>query len=379
MATDRRRPERTTMNQPASTTSSSGAPLAEGRPLWQRLLSGGLIVKFLLTLSLVWFTQLTSCGNKVDPPRPVRPVEEITGNSVTFPICLAALFFLFTVIVFLGKRRRHVLTAAAFSFLRISYVIFFAGLTLLFTVGNYEPGTVRLEKGMFLGLLALGCLILIELIRAPRLVWQLARYLRQHSLWRRRNRWLLPIVVLNPVVACAAAIWSVFLIIKSGCVEELLDTSVNAATPVVLVFFIWCIVQSVGMVWAAWGLWERQTWAAWTHLYCGVPAVAAIVLYGIAKSPDVLATVWYVPSLLGIITWWLYGFIAGYRLSAHWLQRGRCWQCGRIRWRRAGRCDVCGERYWLFKDRAAAPACLACGHEQQRTMPVCRTCSAAKT
>ncbi len=224
------------MNQPDSTTSSSGAPLAEGRPLWQRLLSGGLIVKFLLTLGLVWFTQLTSCENEVETPYPVRPVEEITGDYATFTICLAALLLLFTVIVFLGKRRRHVLTAAAFSFLRISYVLFLASLFLYLILDYYLPGTVRLEKGMFLGLLALGCLILIELIRAPRIVLQLARYLRRHSLWRRRNRWLLPIAVLNPVVACAAVIGSVFSIIKSGCVEQLLDTSANAYAPVFLAF-----------------------------------------------------------------------------------------------------------------------------------------------
>ena len=367
------------MNQPDSTTSSSGAPLAEGRPLWQRLLSGGLIVKFLLTLGLVWFTQLTSCENEVETPYPVRPVEEITGDYATFTICLAALLLLFTVIVFLGKRRRHVLTAAAFSFLRVSYVLFLASLFLYLILDYYLPGTVRLEKGMFLGLLALGCLILIELIRAPRIVLQLARYLRRHSLWRRRNRWLLPIAILNPAVACAAVIGSVFLIIRNGYVEDLLDTSVYAYTPVFLAFFIWCIVQAIVLVWAAWGLWERQTWACWTHLYCGLPLIGWLTLVGVFEWPDVWLTVWYVPALVAAVTWWLYGFIAGYRLSAHWLQRGRCWQCGRIRWMRAGRCDVCGERYWLFKDRAAAPACLACGHEQQRTMPICKTCRAAET
>jgi len=362
------------MNQPDSTTSSSGVPLANGRPLWQRLRSGGLIVKFLLTLGLVWFTQLTSCGTKVDPPRPVRPVEEITGDDAAFTICLAAVLLLFTVIVFLGKRRRHALTAAAFSFLRISHVLFLASLFLFLILDYYIPGTMRLEKGMFLGLLALSSLVLIELIRAPRIVLQLTRYLREHSLWRRRNRWLLPIAILNPAVACAAVVRSVFSIIKSGCVEELLDTSVNTEAPVILVFFIWCIVQAVVLALTALGLWERQTWACWTHLYCGLPLIVWLTVGGVINWPDVWLTVWYVPALAAAVAWWLYGFIAGYRLSAHWLQRGRCWQCGRIRWMRAARCDVCGERYWLFKEHAAAPACLACGHEKSEAMPTCKSC-----
>ncbi|NIA21669.1 MAG: hypothetical protein GWP05_06830 [Anaerolineaceae bacterium] len=322
---------------------------------------------------------MTSCGNKLDPPRPLRAAEELTRNNGRFVIFLAALLVLCVVIVFLGKRRRHVLAAGAFSLLRINYVMFFASLVLFLIAAGIGPGTVRFEKGMFLGLLTLGCLVLIELVRGPRIVLQLARYLREHPLWPRRNRWLLPIAVLNLAVAGAAVIGSVLLIIESGCVEGLLDTSSSFDVPAILAFFLWCIVQAVILAWVAWGLWERQTWACWTHLYCGLPLIVWLTGMGVAEWPDVWLTVWYVPALVAAITWWLYGFIAGYRLSAHWLQRGRCWQCGRIRWMRAARCDVCGERYRLFKDRAAAPACLACGHEHQDAMPVCRTCRTAKT
>lgn len=365
-----------TMNQPARETSSSGAPLAEGRPLWQRLLSAGLIVKFLLVLMLVWFTHVRGCSKEIDPPVPVRAVDEIFRGPAQRIVFLCALAPMVAA-VFLGVRRRHLLAATAFCLLRASGLLFFTSVFLAVILGEYPPGEVRIENGMWLGLAALAALLLLDAIRSARFLPPLVSHFRRSAPMRRRNFWLMPVTALDVGVgAFAFTTGLVFLCLTS---PDWADNPVGPEWPVFIAAVFWGLALSLCLILAAWGLWERQTWAAWTHLYCGVPAVAAIVLYGIEEWPDVLTTVWYVPALLGIVTWWLYGFIAGYRLSAHWLQRGRCWRCGRIRWRRAARCDVCGERYWLFKDRAAAPACLACGHERQGAMPACRTCRAAKT
>jgi hypothetical protein len=363
------RPEPSTSDiDPAVTTSE---PLAAGRPLWQRLISGGLILKFLLVLFLVWFTHVRGCNEPIDPPVDVRAVDEIRDDAWSYGPFLAGLSILL-VAVFVGTRRRHLLAVTAFDLLRISAILLFAALALFGIFADYEPGSVVIRHGTWLGLAALAGLILID---ASRLAWRcvpLFTHFHRTRFWSRRSLWIVPVAVADLLVGGAAIGLSALML--AWYAEEWFTSPTSPAVPIFIAFLLWTASLGLCLILAAWGLWQRQTWAMWTHLYVGVPLIAGLIRYGAIDWPDPLWTFWFLPSVLAALTWWLYGAIVGGLFAAHSFQRGRCGQCGRVRWMRAARCRVCGERYKLWKDRAAAPACLACGHEQPGPAPTCRQC-----
>ncbi|MBN2583792.1 MAG: hypothetical protein JXL80_12060 [Planctomycetes bacterium] len=364
------------MPQPDDTSSpvaggSTGEPLADGRPLWQRLVSGGLIIKFLIVLTLVWFTHVRGCNTSIDPPRDVRAVDEVCEDAWSLGPFLVG-FVILVIAVLLGSRRRHLLAVTAFDLLRISAVLLFTMAALFAILVDYEPGAIVVRKGMWLGLGTLAAILLIDVIRLIRRSGRLAIHFRRTHFWSRRNLWLMPVVAVNLFVGGASFAISLFLLVWYS--EDGFVSPISPAVPIFVAFLLWTACLGLCLMLAAWGLWQRQTWASWTHLYCGLPLVAALLLYATTDWPAVLLTVWYVPCTSAAIVWWLYGAVVGNITSAHWLQRGRCGQCGQVRWMIAARCEVCGERYKLFRDRAAAPACLACGHEQSGVMPTCKAC-----
>ena len=361
------------MNSPAEHASApSGVPLASGRPLWQRLLSAAVIARFILVLGLVWVSQLSSCSTTYNPPKEIRPVDEMSEDVVWLIIFLIA-FVPVVVAIFLGVRRRHALASLAFGQVRASLIVILAAVMTLMVYMVDIFATIRVERGMVEGLSLLGVLVLIDAVRMARTLPRLRRFFLARPLWRRRNPWLVPAALLDLALGLLGAAASL-VFIGLYLYEEGIDPSEPDMFAVALGLFS-LLAVSLCLVLAAWGLWERQTWGAWTHLFAGFFLLGAswviVVFYSPWPGPQPL---WLWPLLILLSVGVLYGFVVGVRFSAHWLQRGRCAECGRVRWMRAGRCDVCGERYWLHTDRAATPACLACGHEQPGTQPMCRKC-----
>jgi len=353
-----------------NTSAPSGAPLARGRPLWQRLLSSVVLARFVLTLGLLWVSQLTSCSSTYDPPREIRPVDEMGEHVIQLIIFLAA-FVPVVVATFLGVRRRHALASLAFGQVRVSVVLMLATAVVIVVLAGTIPGTIRVERGMVEGLGLLGALVLIDAVRMAQTLPRLLRFLLSRPLWRRRNPWLVPAALLDLAVGFLGAAASLFFL-GLYLYTEGMDPS-EPDMFVVAVSLLCCLGACLCLALAGWGLWERQTWAAWTHAYAWFCLLGATWVIAILEG-HWLEQPWLCLLLTFLSLAVLYGFVVGTRFSAHWLQRGRCAECGRVRWMRAGRCDVCHERYWLHTDRAAAPACLACGHEQPGALPVCSAC-----
>lgn len=350
-----------------------GVPLGRTRPRWLCWVDAALVVKFGLTLMLVWVTlSVGGCGasflhgvlrNWGFQDGPIRGFEVFLVSPwlwLIVPVAAVVAWRLRR-----PARRRTGLHQFGVAMFRTVVVLAMAAGALVTVLGN---GTDP-EIGWFLGLGALGLLAVVQIVCVVRNVAPMMDFLRYRKSLRRRNWWTLPGFIVNLLVTLG--IWG------AACYFSFRLYSESGDSPALMLLFIWPVFWTLLLLLAATAMWHRETWGSWTHL--AVSAVPVLyVVFGILDKgfadPEATLLVLLVGALA--LAWWLGPFFAGYLTSAHRLQRRRCGGCGKNRWLRAGRCGVCGERLWIPKDGVSPPVCLACGNELPLSRPVCGGCGA---
>lgn len=256
------------------------------------------------------------------------------------------------------------------------YLHFLALVTLYVTAPVLMPFIGTREVVMRSpAVLSLGTMTILQLAHLVRIGGPVAvvRQMGKRPPWRRWNAWLAPGVVVGLLIAGAGIVlttvvvlWLLWALLTARFASEL----VFAATLLLFILFHFVLIAV-----AAVGLWERQSWAPWLHLWLSLPmAILGVTFLGSVRGAPALVAGVVAAVVVLLFLWSIYTFVAGLCLCVNERQIARCARCGRVPWVRSSRCEVCDEWLLLHKDHAGAPVCLACGHEQPGTKPMCRKC-----
>lgn len=353
-----------------STTSPAGVPLVPPRWPWLAPLNLALLVMFVVLLFFPLFAQ---------PPGPQMDSSVKTGWRVLCRIPPFLLLLLALVAMSLADMchrptRRTPLDAFVLELFRL---ILMVGILVPFAdelVISRQHSGDALRIRSWHGLWGLAAFTVLPVIQS---VWlschggllHFVRQLRRRPPWKRWNWWLLPVTVGAIVVTLGGAAWVIHMV-----AEELGQPPYSLASAVRFVVLAWVALYLVLISLTALAVWERRAWAPWALLALMVPAVWMYhFILAVTRFFGALSSVYDIIEVAAI-AWCLYSVIVGLILSPGWFQRARCAACSRLCWMRSRRCPVCGNLYRLHRDHAAAPVCLACGHEAAAA-PVCRPCA----